>query len=611
MHRLRMARARTPTLQIAGTPVTSATQNTAYVGFTCTASGGSGGYVFTVASGSLPAGLSLNSSTGAVSGTPIAAATYSSIVIRVTDSYGHTADLASFSIVVSAAAGAAMPSTQTLTLGAKTRRRHRGYDCQSTGGTLTITSDPSGLFAVYSNKLAIAGTQDAAPPALTGPYTVVVNNGTDSSTVTILIVANAYSVATMAELDYVRALQLNLGDTIYLASGDYNPTNTDWRPGLDLLPSGTWNGSNWVTYESEVKSGAVFYRCGPDGQGRANHYLRFKKIKFARPNLGLEDPQSTGQLQLQGGIRFICAEDCLFQGGNSSVVRENVSGIVSSVGSSDLRVVNNQFDGLNNCTQIHGARHYVALNTATNIWEDAFHASLNYDSDYLFNTVWNKKYYPIPTNGGPHGDFIQIANTDDGSPPAGTYVGFRIKGNVFARGDGQAVYPDGQGVFIEADSGVTYTGTQIQENLIVSTMSGGINISGQTNAEISFNSLVHDTTTGITEPSPGSLPPTIALRACTGGNLRYNALSDVIQRISEVTAPAIMIPLPVVNQAAQSSAYVAPFQGTVSSRAALIAAYAYKAGGPTDKANAGGSYHSGFNSNGFADFTAYTTSLPF
>lgn len=605
---LRMARGRTAPLTIQGNPILTATQGSPYAGFTVSQTGGTAPFTYSVLSGTLPTGITLNSTTGVVAGTPTTAGAFSSIVLRVTDGLGHTSDLAAFSVTVSAAGGLTMPATSTLNLGVKTRRRHRAYDCQSTGGTLTITSDPSGLFAVYSNKLAIAGTQDAAPPALVGPYTVVVNNGTDSSTVTINIVANAYSVGTKAELDYVRALQLILGETIYLASGSYNETNTDWRPGLGLPPTGTFNGSNWVTYEGEVKNGPLFYKCGPDGQGFTNHYLRFKKIKFVRPNLGGEDPQATGQLQLQNGIKFIRADDCLFQGVNSSTVANNVSGIVSHNACSDLSAVNCQFDGLNNGTTIYGPRAYIASNVFTNIWEDCVHAALQYDSDYLLNVMYDKKYYPIPANAGPHGDFFQI---DNNTLAAGTYTGSRFIGNRMHRGNGQAGYIDGAGIIIEAGTGVIQSGVRIQENLVVGTAAGGFNVTGLLNAEISFNSLVQDTTTGITEPTPGTLPPTITLRTCNGGNIRYNASAAAMNQITSAGAPAITTPYVIVNQAAQSSAYTAPFQGTVASIPALTAAYAYKAGGPTDKANAGGPYNTGFNSNGFVDWTAGVISLPF
>lgn len=92
----------TTPLAISGVPVTSATEDNPYTGFSASASGGTAPYTFSVASGSLPAGITLNSSTGAVSGTPTTPGTSSGIVIRVTDNVGATADLASFSVVVAA-----------------------------------------------------------------------------------------------------------------------------------------------------------------------------------------------------------------------------------------------------------------------------------------------------------------------------------------------------------------------------------------------------------------------------------------------------------------------------------------------------------------------------
>ena len=95
-------------LAITGTPVLTATAGTAYAGFTVTATGGTPAYSYSVASGSLPSGITLNSSSGVVSGTPSVAGTYASIVLRVTDAVSATADLASFTITVTAAAKHAM-----------------------------------------------------------------------------------------------------------------------------------------------------------------------------------------------------------------------------------------------------------------------------------------------------------------------------------------------------------------------------------------------------------------------------------------------------------------------------------------------------------------------
>lgn len=60
-------------------------------------------FSYAVHSGALPAGLSLNSSTGVISGTPTTAGTSSGIVIRATDDDSNTADTNAFSIVIAAA----------------------------------------------------------------------------------------------------------------------------------------------------------------------------------------------------------------------------------------------------------------------------------------------------------------------------------------------------------------------------------------------------------------------------------------------------------------------------------------------------------------------------
>ena len=87
-------------LGISGTPVTTATEGVAYAGFTVAASGGTAPYTYSIFAGALPSGITLNTSSGAVAGTPTTAGTYSGIVIRVTDAASATANLASFTITV-------------------------------------------------------------------------------------------------------------------------------------------------------------------------------------------------------------------------------------------------------------------------------------------------------------------------------------------------------------------------------------------------------------------------------------------------------------------------------------------------------------------------------
>lgn len=67
--------------------------------------GGVPPYTFSIPSGALPAGLSLNSTTGAISGTPTTAGT-STFTIRATDANGSTGDTP-FEIIIAAPASGA------------------------------------------------------------------------------------------------------------------------------------------------------------------------------------------------------------------------------------------------------------------------------------------------------------------------------------------------------------------------------------------------------------------------------------------------------------------------------------------------------------------------
>lgn len=90
-------------LSISGTPVLTGTDDVAYAGFTVTGSGGTLPYTYSLF-GSWPPGITINATTGAVSGTPTLAGSYPGLSIRVTDAYGVTSDLSTFAITVSASA---------------------------------------------------------------------------------------------------------------------------------------------------------------------------------------------------------------------------------------------------------------------------------------------------------------------------------------------------------------------------------------------------------------------------------------------------------------------------------------------------------------------------
>ncbi|WP_269581973.1 phage head completion protein [Roseibium sp. Sym1] len=92
------------TLEIYGTLPTTGTNGTLYQGL-FQAQAGAPPYTFSLASGALPAGLSVdsyeNGQVGILSGTPTETGTFADIVLRVTDSDGDTADLAAFDLTIS------------------------------------------------------------------------------------------------------------------------------------------------------------------------------------------------------------------------------------------------------------------------------------------------------------------------------------------------------------------------------------------------------------------------------------------------------------------------------------------------------------------------------
>lgn len=87
--------------QISGTPVLTATKDAAYAGFTVTTKGGAAPLVYALV-GTWPAGITINTSTGAVSGTPTASGSFASLSVKVTDADSEVAQLETFTLVVAA-----------------------------------------------------------------------------------------------------------------------------------------------------------------------------------------------------------------------------------------------------------------------------------------------------------------------------------------------------------------------------------------------------------------------------------------------------------------------------------------------------------------------------
>lgn len=217
-------------LSISGTPVTTGATSVPYAGFSAAGAGGHTPYVYSIAGGALPAGLTLNASTGAVSGTPTVGGTQTGIVIRVTDADGLTADLAAFQIAVST-----IPVNSVLPVVSGT----------TTVGQLLTTTDgtwsdaPTG----YTYQWKRAGSSIGGATANT--YTLVQADA--GSTLTCEVVASNASGSSAAASSAATAEIMDAAAAAYFARRGTQPTTarkTLYNTLFRSLRTGAISGNN-------------------------------------------------------------------------------------------------------------------------------------------------------------------------------------------------------------------------------------------------------------------------------------------------------------------------------------------------------------------------------
>lgn len=184
-------------LSITTTSLASGTVNTAY-SKTLQASGGTPGYAWSITAGSLPAGLTLVSTTGVISGISAASGTFS-FTVTVSDS-GSPAQNTSATLSIIVAAGPALTITTSSSLAGGTLGSAYSQTLQAMGGTpsytwsITTGSLPTGL-VLTSTSGVISGTPSVAG---TFNFTVTVTDSSNpiqgKSLATSIVVAAQHGV---------------------------------------------------------------------------------------------------------------------------------------------------------------------------------------------------------------------------------------------------------------------------------------------------------------------------------------------------------------------------------------------------------------------------------
>ncbi|MGU3658394.1 putative Ig domain-containing protein [Methylobacterium fujisawaense] len=236
-------------LQVTASIPGTATTGTAYTG-SATATGGRAPYTFGLAAGTLPPGLSIDTTTGVAGGTPTAPGSYAGISVKVTDADGRTAATAATVIVVSD------PLSASVSPGAAVRATPYVTQVAVQGGR------GSYRYALAAGTLPAGLTLDAGTGTITGtPTTVQVASGlqvrvTDADGRTALTAVFAISVAPPLSLSLANPIQATIGTALAASAnpaGGRSPyvvslTSGSLPDGILLdASSGAIAGTTWST----------------------------------------------------------------------------------------------------------------------------------------------------------------------------------------------------------------------------------------------------------------------------------------------------------------------------------------------------------------------------
>ena len=228
-------------LAVSTSSLTSGQVNSAYAA-TLTATGGTTPYSWSISSGSLPTGLSLNASTGQIGGTPTQAGS-SSFTVQVKDSSSPTAQTATKSLTITIAA--AVTPVQITTGSVPSGQVGTAYSTTlvASGGTTPYSwSISSGALPAGLTLSAASGTISGTPTTsgsfsftakVTDSTTPTAQTATKSLTITIAAAVTPVQITTGS----VPAGQVGVAySTMIQATGGTTPYS--WSISSGALPAG-------------------------------------------------------------------------------------------------------------------------------------------------------------------------------------------------------------------------------------------------------------------------------------------------------------------------------------------------------------------------------------
>jgi hypothetical protein len=230
------------------------TVNTAATGFTINSTGGA---IASFAISATPPGMSFNTSTGALTGTPNTVAGATAYTITATNASGSATQTFTLTVAIVAPAFTISSASETKASGSAIT----GYTISLTGGAIASyaisPAAPAGLtFSTSTGLLSGTPTTVAAATA----YTITATNasGSATQTFTLTVTAAVYTVGQTGpgggKIFYVAATPFACGPTMSSSCTYLEAAPSGWNVGSD--PTRTWAQSSPVNYQSTTVNNA-------------------------------------------------------------------------------------------------------------------------------------------------------------------------------------------------------------------------------------------------------------------------------------------------------------------------------------------------------------------